>query len=787
MLSQNSFTGGWKLGIDPGRQPKDSYELLQNFRLLSSEGNAFVLTNLEGTSEISSLPAGYVPLAIAEKSGVAYFVLAEVVNGVATGRGELGSFPSPDTDDNGMDMKYRPLMNYGGDKNQDKSMDGEFRSLLFNFSLENEMDLELQDSYDGSINMIFTDGRNPVRIVNTGFSTDGHTYKLIDRQGSKDSNRYNKDNFENTIQLILRSNKIMGLEFKGVEEGGKVKEGTNFYYFKYATQDGNETDIIGESMAVPVFHGNRPLNIRGGEGGTEDTNKQVRFQLTNLDDSYKWIRIYFAHVTGIHEPLRKAYRIERQYMINGSSMEFIHNGYENLEEIDPEELNVTYTNIGTVGTLAQEQGQLLMGDITERTYEYDSFKKFGQKVGIYANQVPIDIAGSANTSRLNEPIEQVSKVKNTEGWNLGYANPMNVYNRVGYFDRESYPYAMRFIMPGGILSPAFPVIAFDDENGKAKANYSALMQKVNSLTEANNGWLWDTATTTGINNKGIYRFPNRYKNEANIYTVSGDRTWIQGICFKFPNADDPAFQEIKKKSIGCQLMRAARKADLLLQGLIIDTHPVPAVDTAPDNEEGYKLWNYNLAGGGYNDTNSRFLPAFDFITESHKQHTENNGGQTRSNIGTPGLMPVKMNLLNRTLHKGKRFALLSHDIIGHKTKTMQLINGRDVKLQPILSPEFQFDIKTGSIYHTDTYFSLIRQQNARHGVFPTHNARMSWVEGGQHLKNSDGFSGGALYQGKFQGHYGVCSHLYNDYIGVSTETVLGTLGTLAPYAAYGTQ
>lgn len=786
MQSENNFSGGWKAGIDPGRQPVNSLELLQNFRILSTEGSSYAITNLEGHSVVSSLPPNYVPMAVREKNGVAYFVCAEVINGLATGRGELGSFPSPDPDNDEMDLKYRPLQNYGGDNNQSPaSMDGAFRSIHFNLSLDREVDLELQDSYDGSINMIFTDGHpNPVWIVNTGFATDGNTYQAIDRQGSKDTNRYSVSNFENTLQLIMRSNEIMQLDFRGAEPGGKLKEGTNFYYFRYATADGNETDVVGESGPVAIFHGDRMQNIRGGEGSSEETNKQARFTLSGLDASYKFVQAYFVYVTGEHEPLRRAYRIEKRYALTGSSLDFVHSGYEPVEEIELEELNLRFSNIGSAGTLTQVQGQLLLGDITERAYAYSPFQKLAQKTGLYAHDAHINVAGSMGLDRLQEPLEQNNKKAGTDGWNLAYANPQNIYHRTAYFDGESYPFGIRFIMPGGHLSPTFPVIAFDDARGDAKKNYTALMSRVGELTEKNNGWLWDGTKLTGVNNKGVYRFPKRFNSfnyAAGTEFLGSDKVKIQGITFRFPAAEDADFQEVKKKSIGCQLMRAARKADLLMQGLIIDAHPVPIEDRAPANEgeanDGWKLWNYN--SGNYNDSNSRFVPAFDFITESRMAYATNSNGNHRSHIGEPGLQPIRLNLLNRELHKGKRFALLSHDFMANKTKAMQAVNGRDVLVESVLKTLFRYDVATTTVYQTEGYFSLIRQEKAIKNDEGNRTGRLSWVESGQSSPNTEGFAGAAIYQGKFQDEYGVCPHRYNDYIGLSMDSNRGLLGTPA--------
>ena len=65
---------------------------------------------------------------------------------------------------------------------------------LINFSLNNPVQIEVQPSYDGSVNLILNDDRNPPRLINSRFSTkELNTYEIVDRIGDNDTNIYDDD------------------------------------------------------------------------------------------------------------------------------------------------------------------------------------------------------------------------------------------------------------------------------------------------------------------------------------------------------------------------------------------------------------------------------------------------------------------------------------------------------------------------------------------------------------------------------------------------------------------
>ena len=61
--------------------------------------------------------------------------------------------------------------------------------------------------------------------------------------------------------------------------------GNYHFYFRYVDADGNETDFIGESGLVSIFKGNTLKSINSGFRD-EDSDKSVKFLITNIDPSY---------------------------------------------------------------------------------------------------------------------------------------------------------------------------------------------------------------------------------------------------------------------------------------------------------------------------------------------------------------------------------------------------------------------------------------------------------------------------------------------------------------------
>ena len=125
------------------------------------------------------------------------------------------------------------------------------------FDLAHPVTMIPQYSYDGSVNLILTDGKNQPKIINSRFSALGKdTYEIVDRSGSNDTNIYDQgDQFEVDTSLYKIVKRIPKLKLVDINSGGNLKCGNYHFYFKLADADGNETDFIAESGLVSIFIG----------------------------------------------------------------------------------------------------------------------------------------------------------------------------------------------------------------------------------------------------------------------------------------------------------------------------------------------------------------------------------------------------------------------------------------------------------------------------------------------------------------------------------------------------
>ena len=91
----NVFSEGLILDLNPLTTPNNVLTNALNATLLTFNGNEFVLQNDMGNGrvETAKLPTGFVPLGVKEYGGIIYVASYNPI----TQEGQLGSFPSPET------------------------------------------------------------------------------------------------------------------------------------------------------------------------------------------------------------------------------------------------------------------------------------------------------------------------------------------------------------------------------------------------------------------------------------------------------------------------------------------------------------------------------------------------------------------------------------------------------------------------------------------------------------------------------------------------------------------
>lgn len=324
---------------------------------------------------------------------------------------------------------------------------------LLNFDLEHPVTMDIQPSYDGTVNVIFNDNKNVPRLINSRFSTtELNTYELVDRVGDNDTNIYDQDSFDLDSSLYKRINSIPTVKFIGVNSSGQLKVGNYNFYFKYSDADGNETDFVADSGVVAIFKGNDcdPFSI---DGGISDENafKAVSFQLNNIDYSYNYITVYYTRNTGDSYQTRstKAYKINVKYIVKHQICTINVTGLEDSTEIPISEINNQFFQVNKAKTSAQCQNRLFLGNVAKPDTPYKDLTDISLRMLPILNSV--DSKNTIGQVEYNY-VDDSSLINSYE-----YYNTKNIYYNVGYWDNEIYRLGVVYIMSDNSLSEVFNI------------------------------------------------------------------------------------------------------------------------------------------------------------------------------------------------------------------------------------------------------------------------------------------------------------------------------------------
>jgi hypothetical protein len=734
----------------------------KNFRILTRAKDNWVLTNVKGNELAGNLTNNFIPVCVEVYDGIAYIISAEIIAGAPTGVGEIGTYPSPDYGNSEqITSHYRPLNNLF---NPSTGSFGHMRSSSFNFTLESAFSMELNEDYDGTINIVFNDGVNPMRIINSRFVRKGESqYEIIDRSGVKDTNLYYEKDFETIINLVSRAARIMKVDLLGIRSGGLLQVGNYRYYFKLETEDGNKTDIAGESGLVSIFHGDSPGTVRGGYVENNiATNKMASFRLQNVDDSYPYVKVYFVYSSGENEPIEKAYVIDQRYQVENNIVNFNHIGSEQLIETDISVLNLQSQSIDKVGTIASGGGYLLAGDITEKVTDYNILIDFVKKITVSHTDKKIHTYGiTDNGGDLSVKNNQDAEVVGTDGFNNGYANPRNIYAKAPYMSGESYPFGARIILRDKTFTLTFPVMGIDNVTGAAVYPTPAFLAALaDTLSNEHLGF----RESDGANLKGVYRFPNKQR------IFDGQYLEVMGVKFKIP--DIPS--EVKNMAIGIQFMRGERNADRIGQGVFFNTMPIPVDEytaARTGTTRNWRLYDYLRDGERYTETTAKWIPTYDFGLESFGVWEMGNNGIERSNkTADNGIVPIKFSTSGgRGINRNKMFAFVSPEIQTISSKVIAAFNNRNVSMKMKGMVISRLDAPS-VCYNENLTYSLIRQK----GTTPlngSHESKTSFVVGGDHGPNIDRYAGGCYFQAHTGvGEFTMYNLKFNNYIGLKLDT-----------------
>lgn len=467
--SVNTFSGGqdggMMLDLHPSTTPNTVLTDNLNGTFITYNGNEYCLQNDRGNFEVASLTEGFVPIGAKEYNGIIYIIsVLDVLNengDIDTSEclTEIGTYPGIDwsspRDDVGeakgvLDYTlYTPLGNF---KKEDSEEYGDFRTKGLGYSTLTPVTIEIEPSYDGSVNLIITDGHNPVRIINSGFSVlPNDEYKLIKRNQTVETNAYDGSKLED-LNLIRTTNILTNIDLVEVTSGGQLKGGNYTFYLKFGDADYNQTDIVAESGIVSIFKGNDCTpSVISGTVLDERTDKMIHLNIDGLNHTYSKIYVYYSReysdTLGYRMTEYGALKDPFEMNLNGTEQDIWISGYEQTEVINRNELLIDYHTFDNARAMTQQQNMLFLGNLgsTETFKLYEKLKR---------------LASTIETNIVQqESFEQVDFEYNkdvpSDSYNSEYYSTQNIYKYVGYWPNEWYRFGVVFILKDGATTPVF--------------------------------------------------------------------------------------------------------------------------------------------------------------------------------------------------------------------------------------------------------------------------------------------------------------------------------------------
>ena len=605
-ISKNTFEGGINQDIDIALTKGNTILYTENVKIISSENTNYIVTNIKGTTLVGSLKPNYWCKGVRVSNNIAYIVSSEIINGVPTGRGEIGSFPSPDYSTGNITNDYRPFKNYKGDTDLFPEYNGELNSIYFNFKDKVRLEVEIQQEYDGSVNVIFTDGINPIRIINSGFSKTGTKYKLIERVGTKDTNKYDKNTWNSVMSLVQNYSTLSQVELKDVVSGGSLISGNYTFFFRFSTAEKNKTDIICQTFPISIYSGNSLTGSNTIKGGVNNSNKSIILSLSGLDTSYAFIHVDYILENGVDTVYKS---IVDDYPINGTELDITISGGENSVESSNEEVGQLVSVFDYAKTITQIQNRLIPANVGKSERNYTLLRKFAAYIIPKFIQVPVEAKHTQGISGMEESevLSTTSSFGNGRSWNIGYANIKNNYLRRGYWGGETYSFGIRFIYKDLTVSPVFPTFGYDDQLGSTTFTLdSTLKTEINNLIDGNTSG-YDSLSTKNIN--GVYRFPTRTCSSSNSL-VSGNGLNTYAISFDIPDLDTILLDStsILDEVVGVEFVRSERIKDCLFQGVGLACYPFHT-----GNPSDGLVWNQTTNFDGSSGGRGLFTSAMPLI------------------------------------------------------------------------------------------------------------------------------------------------------------------------------
>lgn len=423
------------------------------------------------------------------------------------------------------------------------------RSNELNFSVDHPIGNRIVpiDEFDGTVNLVITDGVNPLRLINSGFDNSG---KLVP------SRHYQSLTLMDEISLIKNTPTLQKITDQTITQGGKLSSGTYFFYWRYLDRLFNATNFVPAEHIVKITtkdSSNNSLNVMPYESQSQI---QITFDINNPDTSFDFIQIAYIRFGAENNfvSVPEIFLIDKMYSINNNTKVNI--------QITGFEQHLPF-NIGEIFRPVLREN--ICADITS------------------ANNILYGVNWSENELNI-KALRDFAKT-----FRLGYCDdesictiPMHEMqsfyslsnDKAGYFRGESYCFGVIFVLKNGFETERFPIIGADFSSSIPRMswrfNFNHIYQNYNPANPTANSLLNENGVIRMPSNSVTPYLRNNFDMVANesynarILAVMVDST----LSFPFLNSNTAESNWIKENVVEYRIVRANRIPNLLYQGLL---------------------------------------------------------------------------------------------------------------------------------------------------------------------------------------------------------------------------
>lgn len=514
-------------------------------RMVNLSGKGYVIQNFDGTKELFSLPSKHIPLGFVEHDNILYIASTNP----ETGFGSIGSYPSPDWSGNSLGLlnEFKPLKNL-----MHLGLRLNLTTHKFNFSPSNMISMQAKTSYDGSTDIYLADHRNPLRMVNTGFTKEG---RILDRV-------IHRDDFDSTVNVIQSTSKSPMFSFKPFGENGDLRNGNYFVYVRYVTKDFNETEFLAESFAFALYQDRNEVGEYS-EGGIseESSGKSINFTLSNLDQTYEYVEFALIRYYGDNGPVAYSSYIYQEYFkITNETMDFNLAYWDRVVPFPEEEILAPRNRDIIPKDIVYFDNTLWGANWKEKDRYRKVLEEYAKRVMIFPRVYEFG-DHRFPWNKIREGSSTASHYYITGDF---YDDPQEIYNRSAYFRGETYAFALNYKFKDGDITDAYPTAGRDDYDN-------------DTCHLADN---WETYQQgTAFNQDGIYRTPKAdlisSDNEDRYQLIKNNDRRLLYLEFDFTEAnrwlDEDCDVEERMWGLenirGYRVVRSERKKNIITQGL----------------------------------------------------------------------------------------------------------------------------------------------------------------------------------------------------------------------------